>query len=178
MQWKSSERRYGAVAMAIHWASAAAILGLLASGFIADNETDPAAKAAILRVHAAVGILILLLTLARIAWWAFADARPALPGGMAGWQMRVSRLVHNLFYVVILGMAASGVAMLALSGAAAILYFGAPGPLPDFETLPPRAAHGLGAWAMLALLALHLGAALFHQLVMRDRLLARMMPSA
>jgi cytochrome b561 len=178
MQWKSSERRYGAVAMAIHWASAAAILGLLASGFIAANDTDPGTKAAILRIHAAAGILVLLLTLARIAWWALADVRPALPGGTSGFQARAARLVHNLFYVVILAMAASGIAMLALSGAVAILYFGAPGPLPDFETLPPRAAHGFGAWAMLALLALHLGAALFHQLVMRDRLLARIIPSA
>ena len=34
--------------------------------------------------------------------------------------------------------------------------------------------HGLGAFALLGLVTLHVGAALYHQLVRRDRLLARM----
>ena len=174
MQWKSSERRYGAVAIAIHWASAAAIVGLFASGFIAANQPDAAVKAGILRVHAAVGLLVLALTLARILWWVFADAKPSPDPADPRWQRRAAAFVHNLFYVFILAMAASGVAMLALSGAAAILWFGAPGPLPDFELLPPRRVHGAAAFALLALLALHVGAALFHQFVRRDRLLARM----
>ena len=68
----------------------------------------------------------------------------------------------------------AGIAMIALSGAGYILFAGAPGPLPEFELLPPRTAHGLAAWTLIALIAAHVGAALYHQLVRGDRLLGRM----
>ena len=38
------------------------------------------------------------------------------------------------------------------------------------------AAHGFGAKALLALISLHAGAALFHRLVLRDGVLQRMLP--
>ncbi len=174
MSLKSSETRYGNVAVAIHWLSALFVLGLLVSGFIAAGTADPEAKAGILRIHAVVGGTVLVLTLARIAWWAFADGRPAEPAGTPRLQGLAARAVHLLFYVVLIGMAASGIGMLALSGAANILFGGAPGPLPDFMAYAPRIPHGLGAFFLVALVIAHLAAALYHQFVMRDRLLARM----
>ena len=47
-------------------------------------------------------------------------------------------------------------------------------PLPDFSELIPRAAHGIMSRILLVLLAGHVGAALWHQVVRRDHLLARM----
>jgi cytochrome b561 len=174
MRWKSTPERYGAVAIAIHWISAALIVVLLVSGFRAASTVDPALKASLLRFHAAAGITILVLTLARIAWWYFADAKPPPIAGMRPWQVRLAGAVHALFYVVIIGMAASGIGMLLLSGAGAILFTGAAGTLPDFWAYPPRGPHGIGARLLLALFALHLGGALYHHLIRRDRLLARM----
>ena len=69
---------------------------------------------------------------------------------------------------------ADGIGTMILSGAGAILFFGAPGPLPDFWHFPPMTAHYLGAIALLALAGLHILAALYHQFYKRDRLLARM----
>lgn len=174
MSLKSSENRYGTVAVAIHWLSALLVLGLLISGFTAAGMADQAAKASILRIHAVVGSTVLVLTLARIAWWLFADRRPNDPAGMPRLQGRAAHAVHLLFYVALIGMAASGIGMLILSGAASILFGGAPGPLPDFLQYPPRIAHGFGAFFLVALIGAHLAAALYHQFVMRDRLLARM----
>lgn len=174
MSLRSSENRYGTVAIAIHWLSALFVLGLLISGFRAAGLDDPEAKAGILRIHAVVGSTVLLLTLARIAWWLFADRRPTDPAGTPRLQGRAAHAVHLLFYVALIGMAASGIGMLVLSGAAGILFGGAPGPLPDFFEYPPRIAHGFGAFFLLALVVAHLAAALYHQFVMRDRLLARM----
>lgn len=174
MALKSSADRYGTIAVAIHWLSAALVLGLLVSGFRAAGTVDPVAKASLLKVHAVVGATVLALTLARIAWWIFADRRPAEPAGTPRLQGLAARTVHILFYVVLVGMAASGIGMLALSGAGAILFAGAPGPLPDFMAYAPRIPHGLGAFLLVALIALHVAAAFYHQLVLRDRLLARM----
>lgn len=173
MAWKSDGHRYGAVATAMHWVTAAAIFGLLGSGLMLE-EAAPAAKTQLLRVHAAVGILVFVLTLLRLSWWAFADRRPEEPAGQPRWQALAARTVHRLFYAVTLLMGASGIAMLALSGAASILFLGGAGALPDFNLYPPRIPHGLGAWAMMGLIAVHVGAALYHQFVRRDRLLERM----
>lgn len=174
MALKSSSDRYGAVAVAIHWATAVAVAGLLVSGFRAAGTIDPVAKEGLLRIHAIVGSTVLLLTFVRIAWWLFADRRPADPTGTPRLQARTARAVHLLFYVALFGMAASGVGMLALSGAAHILFGGTPGPLPDFMAYAPRIPHRLGALLLVVLVAVHVAAALYHQFVLRDRLLARM----
>lgn len=171
---KSSPDRYGATAIAIHWVTALAILGLLASGFQAAGAADPSAKAGLLRIHVVLGISVLALTALRIGWWRFADRKPDDPSGTPKWQVRAAHLMHGLFYVVILAMAASGIGMIALSGAAAVLFGGSPAALPDFLAYPPRVPHGTGGRLLVALVLLHAGAALYHQLVLRDRLLARM----
>ncbi len=173
MQWKSTPQRYGAVAIAVHWITAAAILALLSTGFSAEDMTDPEEKAARLRVHVMLGLAVLALTVFRLGWWALADRRPAPAAGTPRWQAAAAHLVHGLFYLAIFGMVASGLAMMALSGAGPVVFGGADGPLPDFRDYLPRLPHGIGARLMLALMALHVGAALHHQFVRRDRLLAR-----
>lgn len=174
MSNKSSKTNYGSVAVTIHWVSALLIIALLGSGFRAANTIDLDAKAQILSVHAPLGITILILTLARIGWWWFADKKPDPVAGVPRWQEWSGRAVHLLFYVVILGMAASGIGLFILSGAGPILFAGAEAPLPDFQNFPPRVPHGLGARLMVALLAFHAGAALYHHFIKKDGLLGRM----
>lgn len=173
MPVKSTSDHYGSVATIIHWVSALLILILLGSGIRADGTEDALAKVSILRVHVPLGIAILVLTLIRIGWWWMADNKPtALP--MPRWQDRFSRTVHVLFYVVILGMGASGVGMLILSGAGAIIFGGPAESLPNFWDYAPRTPHALGAKFMLGLLVLHAGAALYHHFFIKDGLLKRM----
>ena len=75
MNLRSTTDRYGAVAVGIHWVTAVAMIGLLVSGTIADGAA-PTAKASILLPHGVMGILVMLLTLLRVAWWIWADRRP------------------------------------------------------------------------------------------------------
>lgn len=170
---KSESDRYGAMAVLVHWLSAALILVLIASGFRAGGTVDPAVKAQLLRIHISVAIAVLLLTLLRVVWWLAIDRRPDPVVGSPLWQERSARAVHLLFYVVILGMIASGIGMMVLSGAGSII-FGQGGVLPDFREFAPRVPHGIGARMLVALLVLHIGAALYHHFVLRDGLLRRM----
>lgn len=174
MPMKSTQQRYGAVPIAIHWVTAIALLGLLVSGFRAAGLMDDAAKTAILRIHTATGIAVLGLTFARVLWWLAIDRKPPYPAGLPRWQQIASSAVHGLLYVAILLMAGSGIGMMALSGAGEIVWGGAAGPLPDFTQFAPRAGHGLGAFLLILLTLFHIAAALYHQFVLRDRLLARM----
>ncbi|MCP4046197.1 MAG: cytochrome b, partial [Gammaproteobacteria bacterium] len=148
MPAKSMRDHYGSIAITIHWLSALLIMVLLVSGFRAANTVDPTAKAQVLSVHAPLAILILLLTLARIVWWWFTDNKPDPIAGMSKWQGFSARAVHVLFYVVILGMTASGIGMFVLSGAADIVFGATDAQLPDFTKYKPRAPHGIGARAM------------------------------
>lgn len=171
---KSRTDRYGAIAVSIHWLSAILILALLGSGFRAANAMDAAAKAGLLRFHIPVAVAILLLTALRMVWWWRFDRKPLPVAGSPGWQERIAGWVHIGFYVVILGMVASGIGMMVLSGAAPAV-FGAPGAvLPNFSDYPPRVPHGLGAFLLVVLLIFHAGGALHHQLIRRDGLIRRM----
>jgi len=170
---KSRPDRYGAVAVSIHWISAILILALLGSGFQAANAPDSIAKGAFLRAHIPMAIAILLLTLFRIVWWWLFDRKPLPVQGSPAWQEWLARAVHVAFYIVILGMVASGVGMMVLSGAAPDIFSGS-GTLPDFNAYLPRVPHGIGANLLLALLVAHIGAALYHHFIRRDGLLWRM----
>jgi cytochrome b561 len=174
MTLKSRSDRYGAVAVSIHWLSAIMILALLASGFRAANAIDAETKVGFLRVHIPIAILILLLTIFRIVWWWHYDGKPLPVQGSPGWQERVARWVHIAFYLVVLGMVASGIGMLVLSGAAPAIFGMSGSALPNFHDYPPRVPHGLGAFLLVVLVALHAGAALYHHFVRRDGLLRRM----
>ena len=169
MQVKSTSMNYGKVAIAIHWTSALAVVMAFGAGFTVANVSE---NPAILIAHIILGSLVLVLTLLRIVWWWVADRRPALPSDQPHWQRLTARLVHGALYAILLLMAASGIATLILSGAIPTILAG--GPVPDFSALLPRVTHGLMSRLLLALLVLHIGAALYHQFIRRDRLLARM----
>ncbi len=172
MSLKSSAARYGSVAILIHWASALAVVLAWIAGFTVANAVPPAQGAPLLLAHIALGLIVFVLTLLRLLWWLAFDRRPAAPAGQPLWQERLAQAVHGLLYVILLLLGASGIATLILSGAVPMLFAGAP--VPDLSGLVPRIAHGLMSRVLLGLLVLHVAAALYHQLVRHDRLLARM----
>src|SRR5690606_20175311 len=130
MTVKSTATRYGSVAIAIHWASAIAIVATIVMGWIA-SDAEAASAVTLLRGHILLGSLVLILTLLRIGWWVFADKRPAPVSGLPAWQRFASGLVHTAIYAVILLMASSGIATVVISGALPALLAGTL--LPDFS---------------------------------------------
>lgn len=172
MSRTSTPTAYGTVAVTVHWISAILVVAAIGSGFRAASMTDAAAKTQILAVHVPLAITVLLLTLFRLFWWWRHDSKPQPLDGPA-WEIRAARTVHVLLYVVILGMAASGIGLFVLSGAGPVVFAGAQGPLPDFAQYPPRVPHGIGAFALVALLLLHVAAALNHHFIRRDATLKR-----
>lgn len=173
MSLKSSSTRYGGVAIAIHWITALAIFGMLISGLAAANTANPETQFTLLRGHAIMGSLIGLLTVFRIVWWLFFDRRPADQAGLSRGQAIAAHVVHYGLYAVILVLVSSGFATVITTGANLQLFGAAPLPLPNFDLAPPFTVHGILARVLIALLIGHIGAALFHQFIKRDRLLAR-----
>jgi len=88
---------------------------------------------------------------------------------------KIAVITHYGLYVLVILMAASGIAMSLQAGLPAIVFGGSGTPLPEsFAIYGSRLAHGVISKLLLALATLHVLAALYHQFVRRDKLLSRM----
>lgn len=168
--------RYSRTAMFLHWTIAALIAFQIAVGW---RLEDLGARGFHLyQWHKSVGILILALTLVRIAV-RFAKPRP--PKSEGGWQGARAHGVHIGLYGFMLAAPLTGWALVSTARVKMpTLLFGVL-PLPHLP-LPASAhgwaenGHGLLAWIGIALLALHVAGALRHHILMRDGILWRMIP--
>ncbi len=182
------QQRYTAVAIALHWAIALLIIGMIAVGWImGDMAGGPGSpKTAIIQIHKSIGITILLLTIARIVW-RLMNPPPPEPA-MPKWQARLASSVHILLYALMIAMPLTGWIMASAEiSQHETRFFGTVEMyIPGIPTLSDGAREGIAdvtenlhsklAWVIIALLALHVAGALKHQFVDKDGLLARMAP--
>ena len=170
--------RYTDTAIALHWLLALMLLVSFGVGrYMADLPLSPQ-RLRLFNWHKWAGATILALTLLRLLWRA-THRPPALPT-MPRWQVWAARLSHALLYLLCLAVPLVGWGRSAAAGYP-LVWFGVL-PLPDIApvdrdlTALLKTWHANLAWALAALVLLHLGAALKHQLIDRDGLLARMRP--
>lgn len=169
--------RYSTVAIAFHWVIAALVIVNLAVGALHDSV--PALRAW-MPGHKSIGITVLALTLARVAW-RLLHRPPRMPAYVAGWQRGAAHAVHWTLYLLLLAMPLTGWMLVSGSRRGSLNWFG----LFDIPYLPitpgaagaGHSAHGVLGWLMLALVAVHVAAALRHHFVLRDNVLARMAPA-
>ncbi|MCU0757823.1 MAG: cytochrome b/b6 domain-containing protein [Steroidobacteraceae bacterium] len=167
--------RYHGLWVAAHWLTGI-LIGISLYGGMAvlrhiDN-LDPE-KATMIRAHAIGGFVILVLLLLRLAMRATTRKPPPADTG-SGAQKLARRVVHVGLYLVAIAMVSTGVGTLAAAGAFPAVFEGT-GALPaSFWDYPPRQGHMFFSRVLLLLVAVHVGAALWHQFVRRDGLLRRM----
>jgi len=167
--------RYHGALVALHWLLALMLLGMLGYGSLGLSHIPNSSpeKVDALRGHMIGGGLILALMLLRLVL----RVRTAHPPPAATGKPTLDRLapvVHWALYGLVFLMAGSGIATSVLAGLPAIV-FGGVGNLPaNFDALPPRFVHGVVANLLMLGIAGHVAAALYHQLVSRDSLFARM----
>ncbi len=165
---------YTRPAVLFHWAIAALILLNLPLGLIASKLDYGLARLVLLRVHAGIGLVVLVLSLGRGAW-RLTHRPPALPENTKRWVRHVSHAVHTALYALMFCIPLSGIAMTLSAGTYRVLLGLPMTSRPDFEAAAsPAAIHVSAAVTLIGLLALHVGAVLLHQLVWRDGLLTRM----
>jgi len=167
--------RYHPALVVLHWALALLIIAALALGalvMVKIPNTDPM-KLAALRSHMSGGMAILVLMLVRLLIRLRSDhPAPASAGHpLLDW---LAWLSHRAFYATVFAMAVSGIVTALQSGAFEFVFFGH-GKLPaDFWAFSFRSVHYALSRILMTLIALHVIAALYHALVLRDGLLGRM----
>ena len=171
--------RYNTVAILLHWVIAALLLFMIWLGW---NMDDNEAR---FQLHKSLGIAILVLTVARIAWRRM-NPPPPLPEDMTAWEKRLSHGVHSAFYALMLALPLLGWLVVSTSKfqVPTVLFGSLSWPhLPFTEGLRGGAVHGVaeflhskGAWALILLLGLHVAGAIKHEIAAEEGVFKRMIP--
>jgi cytochrome b561 len=171
--------RYNRGARLFHWLIALMIAGMFLTNTMRESyERGSALRDGWLVAHASLGISIFILTLARIIWRLTSKVPAPVPGSPL--LHLGARLGHLALYGFTFCLPLTGFLRLTSSGATIPLYglIPVPSPTGKNDTLHKLAAlfhNDLWMNLLLALIALHVAAALFHQFVLKDGTLRRML---
>ena len=172
-------RRYSSVARLFHWSIAGLILFQVPLAYYMIDLPLSPDKLESYALHKSIGLTIFALSTLRLAW-RWLKPPPALPATLTGTQQRLAQLTHFLLYAITFIMPLTGW----LSSSAANF----PVSLFGWFTLPDLVApnrelhealelgHRILAYILFSTFMLHSGAALYHQFVLRDGVLAAMLP--
>jgi cytochrome b561 len=175
--FKSTER-YSGTAIALHWLLALMIVAAFGVGlYMSDLPMSPS-RLKLYNYHKWAGVTILALSALRLLWRL--SHRPPADLPAPRWQQQAAHATHLALYALFFAVPLVGWAYSSEAGFP-IVWFGVL-PLPDFVPKDKALAdlikpwHGALAWAMAALVLMHIGAALKHHFIDRDGLLSRMRP--
>lgn len=174
----TGQARYTMVAIWLHWIIGLAVIANIGLAMLTEDMPRETHRAA-MNIHKALGISVLALSVVLILW-RLGHKPPPLPARMPAWQRPISRIVHFLFYALLIFLPLSG--WVWMSAADRPVDFFGLFTMPSIvapskalaDTLHDR--HELLGIMMLALVALHILAALKHQFIDRTGLVGRMNP--
>ena len=173
--------RYSNTAVAFHWITVLLVLFQAYLGFRFGLSEPSPARDEIFIWHKTVGVVILLLTLARLAY-RLKNPPPPFPSELPAWERFAAVWNHRLFYLLLIAMPIVG--FIAVSGYAngpttpllgGIEVPVIPGISKDVGDMAGE-IHELAAFLLVFLILVHVGAALKHQFIDRWRGSARMPP--
>ncbi|MDM0048185.1 cytochrome b [Variovorax sp. J22R115] len=171
--WSASIRLF-------HWLIAVLIFIQFAMGWLAVGWRLSPTKINLFVWHKSIGMLILALVIARLLN-RLARPTPPLPADTPAWERAAARWSHALLYVLMIAMPLTGWVINSAAGIPFRIFWQLPLPAliaPDKHTAEVVAlVHFALGIALVALLMLHIGAALRHHFVKRNNVLRRMLPS-
>jgi cytochrome b561 len=170
--------RYTKVAIWLHWAIGLAVIANICLAMLTEGLPRDVHRAA-MGVHKALGITILALTVLRIVWRLVHKA-PPLPAAVPAWQRVLSKVVHFLFYALLILLPLSGWIWMSAADRPVDFFglFTVPSLVAPDKSLADmmHERHELLGLTMLALVVIHILAALKHKFVDRSGVNARMNP--
>lgn len=179
MPLKNTAEQYGLISKLFHWLIALLMIILLGlGGWMVDlSYYDPWSNKA-LSWHKALGIWAGLLALTKFAW-TLLTPRPLAQASLSAFEKRASGSVHLYFLYAMLLIPASGYLISSSEGAAIEVFdwFSVPALFKVSDEMRDTAIdiHFYLAYITLALLVLHVGAALKHQFLDGKNTLKRML---
>lgn len=168
---------YTRTAVSLHWLLALLLLTAFTMGLVMTSMEFSPTRLKMYNWHKWLGVTILALVMARLAWRLSHKPPPAVP--MPRWQHLLANGTHWLLYIVMVALPMSGWFFSNASGYP-LVYLGKI-PLPDLVAKNKPLAdffvqvHVCLAWLFISLVLLHAAAALKHHFLDRDDTLRRML---
>lgn len=173
---------YSAPARWLHWSMALLVLPMIAAGLlmVQDGISRPLQNSLFL-FHKNVGVLLIILIVIRlINRWRHAP--PPEPAHLPRWQARIASITHILLYVLLLVMPLAGYIRVKAGGfpIETLDALGIPALVMRSDAVAEvaKTIHFFGGRALVVLVAMHIGAALFHAIIKRDGVFSRMWPTS
>lgn len=170
--------RYDYISQVFHWLIAAAIVATYSIGLYREDLPKDDFRVWLMSLHMSIGLLVIGLGVLRIGWRSFNPAPAPVP--MAKPLALASRAAHLGLYVAMFAIPVIGL-LAAWAKGRTIGFFGL-FPIPTLipidkgSTKVLEEAHEIAAHMLMILAGLHAAAAIFHQIVLKDGTLARMLP--
>ena len=173
---------YSRMARKLHWTTVALVVIQIPIGVymvyrgnalnLWDNLTN-----ALYSSHKLLGIVILLVVLWRLAY-RVARGAPAPEPTVEAWHRVLSALNHWGLYLLLVAAPVAGYVGISLFPALDVFGVPLPGVVaPDKAAAQTAfAVHGLLVLLLVLLIAMHVGAALYHYVIRKDNVLGRMIP--
>ena len=174
-------RSFDGIMMAFHWATVVIVLGLLTTALMHAQLHDAETRVLLLRIHRSLGVTVWLVTAARLLWRTTQAELPPFPVEMTRLHRAFVTMGEYCLYALLVIQPMTGFAATVARGRAFPLFWWEVQPLmPRYPALEDALflAHRVGAWALIILITGHAAAALIHHFVLRDEVLARMVPVA
>jgi len=179
MPLRNTANSYGAVAKLLHWGIVALIIAQYVLAQAAEELSDGPEKLGVIINHKSVGMLILLLMLARIGW-KLANRGLPRPVPMARPPQIAAAAGHGILYLLLLVLPLSGWMMSSAAGYPTALFglFEFPTLLGENHDLHEalEEVHETLFNAVVIVAVLHAAAAVLHHVWMKDDTLRRMLP--
>ena len=168
--------RFSLTMRIMHWAMAALLISMLAAGLLMVRSLEPW-QLTLLTIHKSFGVLVAVLVIVRLIIRVFSTV-PPLPQDLGRLQAIIAKLSHGVLYGLMIAMPLSGYLMQYAAGRPIEVFglFRLPASLKvDIERYAIfRELHGWLAIILIALIVLHVAAALHHQFVRKDDVLKSM----
>ncbi len=174
---KNTQTSYGSVAKFFHWTIFTLVVFMLFLGFFMDDIEKPL-RGTVINIHKLIGITILCLMILRLLW-ALSNPKPVLPLGTPTWQHAAERITHFSLYAVLIAMPLSGwIGSVAAGYVPHFFSWSLTLPISQSKSLDEFSftTHTVLAYTIIALVSLHVLAALYHHIIKKDDILLRMMP--
>ncbi|MGZ5872133.1 MAG: cytochrome b [Bradyrhizobium sp.] len=172
--------RFDQISIALHWLTVLLIVTQFTTAWLREAvDHDTSLAAAILTTHRTSGVLTWIVGLVRLVWRHKLAYLPPFPESMPKLQQSIAKANEYGLYALLFVQPITGLGRVLFRGQPFDLFtWQVPALLeqnPEIRGLFVN-AHEFGAKALLVLIGLHAGAALFHRLVIRDGMLQRMLP--
>jgi cytochrome b561 len=166
-------KQYSKRTAIIHWLIFSLILAALVLGNWLDESKNTSQKLSTYPAHFLIGDAAMLLIFLRI-YFRKKDGEPA-PANTSPLLNKIAAVTHQLLNLTVIAVAISGMATVKTSGLIQAFEAGDPKLIPDFDKVPAKEFHEFFLAVLLLLVAFHVAAALYHQFIVKDGLLRRIM---